>query len=77
MIDHGTVAAICMRAKQLAEEAPPLTVDQAYLLVSLFSRYPGGTTRKPLHGYPAQDHLPPARPASHGDSHLMSLAEPL
>ena len=40
MIEEETIAAVRARAKQLADSAPPLTNNQALMLVSLFARYP-------------------------------------
>jgi hypothetical protein len=39
MIDAKTRAAICARAKELADAAPPFTTEQAHLLTSVFGRY--------------------------------------
>jgi hypothetical protein len=38
--DDQTLAAIRVRAKQLADDAPPFTTEQAQLLRALWSRYP-------------------------------------
>lgn len=40
MINEDTVQAIRLRAKELADAAPPLSTEQAHLLVSVFRRYP-------------------------------------
>lgn len=39
-MDADVIAAIRSRAQELAADAPPLTSEQAHLLVSLFSKYP-------------------------------------
>jgi hypothetical protein len=41
-MDEDTIQAICLRAKELADAAPPLTTEQAYLLTSVYGRYPRG-----------------------------------
>jgi hypothetical protein len=38
--DEQTLAAIRLRAKEIADEAPPLTTQQALLLASVYARYP-------------------------------------
>jgi hypothetical protein len=39
VIDDDTLAAVLRRAKELADEAPALTTEQAALLMSLWARH--------------------------------------